>query len=82
MSTTKLNLADPWSLDDFVATQKADDVFGKRRPSRSSLGNNSTRADTVIFVLPVRFNAVSSAHTSSLDESRFCRNRVSFLCPS
>jgi hypothetical protein len=63
-------------LDDFVAKQKADDVFGKHSTFDVIFGQELDRTETVIFVLPVRFNVVLSAHTFSLDESEFSGNRT------
>src|SRR5580704_11811768 len=58
-----------------VAKQIADDVCGKHSTFEVIAGQELDRAEPVIFVFPVRFNVVLSAHTFSLDESRFSRNR-------
>jgi hypothetical protein len=69
------SIADPWSLDDCVAKQKGDDVFGKHSTFNVIAGQELDRAEPDIFAFPVRFNVVLSAQTFSLDESEFSRNR-------
>ena len=52
-----------------VAKQIPDDVCGKHSAFGIIAGQEFDRAEPVIFVLPVRFNVVSSVHTFSLVES-------------